>query len=261
MLTKLIAILIILAGIAGLILPVIPGILLITIGVLLLYRDKLGEIRRLLPEKIPAFAAAIYNSTVTKMLMPYYGMIRDEIVLSEGQFLLDVGTGPGILAIELAGKFPRARVAGIDLSEKMIELADKNKSLHPDLSNLEFRVMDAKALEFPDNSFDMIISTGSMHHWKDPLRILNEIYRCLKPGRSAWIYDGSADAKDADIEKSVKRLWGILPSNAMVRYALGIHGYTGKEYDGEVAAVISKSDFKEYVSECRGVMMRIILTK
>jgi SAM-dependent methyltransferase len=42
--------------------------------------------------------------------------------------------------------------------------------------------------------FNMIVSTGSLYHWKIPLKVLNEIYRCLRPGGNVWIYDGYAEA-------------------------------------------------------------------
>jgi len=51
MLIKLLAILFILVGIAGLVLPVVPGILLIVVGILMLYRERHEEISRLVNEK------------------------------------------------------------------------------------------------------------------------------------------------------------------------------------------------------------------
>ena len=129
------------------------------------------------------------------------------------------------------------------------------------MKNVEFLVMDAKALAFPDNSFDMIISTGSLHHWKEPVRVLNEIHRCLKPGAAAWIYDGYADASNADIEKAVRKLFWIFPTPGTVRYALHIHGYTRREYETTVADIVARSAFKTRSFEQRGIMMRVELKK
>lgn len=44
-------------------------------------------------------------------------------------------------------------------------------------------------IPFPDNTFDIVVSTAAIHHWKDPVRALNEVYRVLKGGRYALIYD------------------------------------------------------------------------
>ncbi len=258
MLIKFIAILIVLLGIAGLILPIVPGLLLITIGVLLFFKDKTGEIKKALPEKIPALAAVIYSWIIPKILYPHYEIIRDEIDLPANGAALDIGTGPGILVVKIAKKFPSTKVIGIDLSEKMIEIANRSKS---SIGNVEFRVMDAKRLEFPQGSFDFIISTGSLHHWKEPVKIFDEIYRCLKPGAEAWVYDGYANAKNQDIDRCTRRMFGILPPRGVVRYMMSIHGYTDEEYRTQISSVIASSKFRECILEKRGIMMRIRLKK
>jgi len=81
MLIKLLAILCILVGIAGLILPIVPGILLITLGVLLLYQDRHEEIHRLINEKAPAQLADIYNNILHRLILPkhYIGIDWDRV--------------------------------------------------------------------------------------------------------------------------------------------------------------------------------------
>jgi ubiquinone/menaquinone biosynthesis C-methylase UbiE len=121
--------------------------------------------------------------------------------------------------------------------------------------------MDAKALEFADNSLDMVISTGSLHHWKDPLRIINEAYRCLKPQGEAWIYDGYAEAADGDIQRSIHKFLGFFPSNGIIRQILSIHGYSQAGYDTMVKDIVAESRFKACFFEKRGVMMRLRMKK
>jgi SAM-dependent methyltransferase len=53
----------------------------------------------------------------------------------------------------------------------------------------EFLVGDVAALAFPDRSFDLVVSTLSMHHWADPATGLAEIGRVLRPGARALIWD------------------------------------------------------------------------
>lgn len=257
MLLKLIGILLIAIGIAGLFLPILQGMLLITIGALLLFNDRISDIRKFLPEKIPAPLAGLYDKLCAKALIPFYAMLADEIAPAVSGSLLDIGTGPGLLPLEIAGRNPALRITGIDLSDKMIGLANK----HRGPKKVEFLVMDAKALAFPDNSFDMVISTGSLHHWKEPARALNEIRRCLKPGGKAWIYDGYAEAPNEDIERCVRKLFWIFPTHGMVRYMLRIHGYTQKEYETAVADIAARSAFKTHSFERRGMMMRMELKK
>jgi ubiquinone/menaquinone biosynthesis C-methylase UbiE len=259
MLIKFIGIVLVIIGLAGLALPILPGIILITIGVLLLFNDRLADIRRLLPEKMPMAAALIYSWLVPKIMSSVYKIIVDEIHLVEGQALLYIGTGPGILPIQIAKRFPHSKIVGIDLSEKMIEIALENRV--KGLDNLEFKVMDAKVLEFQNSSFDIIISTGSLHHWKEPVRILDEIYRCLKSGGEAYVYDGYANAADEDIDKGVKRIWNIFPPRRLIRYMLNIHGYTEKEYNTLIKDMVGKSRFQSASFEKRGAMMMMRFKK
>jgi ubiquinone/menaquinone biosynthesis C-methylase UbiE len=268
MVVKILGVILILIGIAGIFLPILPGLIFLTIGVLTLLRDRLGEIRAALPESIPDVAAVLYDKLIPKMLSRCYKEIADEVDLKEGETLLDIGTGPGVLAIAIAAKFPNAKIIGIDLSGKMIEIANRNKLRRTpdavpsmDSSVPEFKIMDAKSLEFPDNTFDVIISTGSLHHWKKPVVALDEIYRCLKQGREAWIYDGYAGAATEDIHKYVKRFFKIFPPASLVRYILEIHGYAEKEYNELVRPIVRESKFKTCDFERRGIMMRLRLRK
>ena len=70
MLIRLLAILIIFVGVAGLILPVVPGILMIALGILMLYRDRHEEISKLVNEKGPPFLVNFYNDFLHKIILP-----------------------------------------------------------------------------------------------------------------------------------------------------------------------------------------------
>ena len=261
MLYKLLGIILILLGITGAIIPVMPCIPFLIVGVLLLYKDKLHELRKGIPEEFPSLLAGMYGAFVSKMFAPYHKKICDSITLSDGSILLDIGTGPGTLPIAIAGKFPSAKVIGIDLSKKMIQIAEKNRQMSGAANNLEFKVMDAKNLAFCDNSLDMVISTGSMHHWKDPVKIFNELYRCLKPGCEAWIYDGYGNAADEDINRELNKFFGSLPTPRMARAMLRLHGYTQAEYDTIIKDHVAKSAFRTCAFDKAGIMMRIVLSK
>lgn len=72
MFVKLIAILFILIGIAGLVLPVIPGALMIALGILMLYRERHEETNRLINEKAPKSIANFYNNFLHGIILPPY---------------------------------------------------------------------------------------------------------------------------------------------------------------------------------------------
>ncbi len=66
---------------------------------------------------------------------------------------------------------------------------------------LNFEVGNAAELRFEDASYDMVISTGMLHMLKDPVKVLRECYRVLKPGGEAWIYDPARVSSQMDKEK------------------------------------------------------------
>lgn len=220
----------------------------------------MGILKKILPERIPSFGAIFYAMVPAKMFLPHYRMIAREVSTVANGTLLDIGTGPGILPLEIGKLLPAAKIIGMDLSEKMIKIAGKNKE-KLGMTNVEFKVMDANTLEFNDNSLDMVISTGSLHHWKQPVKIIDEIYRCLKQGCEAWIYDGFSGASDADIDTCIAKRGGVFPPRGLARRILGIHGFSQEEYDTILTKMVAETKFKTCAFETRGIMMRLCLRK
>lgn len=95
--------------------------------------------------------------------------------------ILDVGCGIGGTSRYLAAKFRESQVTGITLSKNQVrrgtELAKERG-----LDNVNFRVMDALAMEFPDNSFDLVWACESGEHMPDKAAYIKEMTRVLKPG-------------------------------------------------------------------------------
>lgn len=215
-------------------------------------------LKKVMPERIPAIGAILYSAIPARAFEPHHRTIAETITLKDGATLVDIGCGPGFLATLIAKRFPAARVIGIDLSEKMLEIAAKRAG---DVPNLEFKVMNAAALAFPDNSLDMVISTASFHHWRDRVKVLNEIHRCLRPGAQAWIYDGYGDVSDADIDSGFKRRFKWLPPRWLVRLILRTHGFTLAEYQTRVRDIVASSAFGSCTLDPSGILMRITLQK
>lgn len=105
--------------------------------------------------------------------------------------VLDMGTGPGFVAIEVAKllKGTGGQVVGMDLSGAMLALAAENaKSAGVD-GILTWREGDNGAMLFDDGEFDFVISNDSLHHWDDPLLVFDEIARVLKDDGQCIIHD------------------------------------------------------------------------
>jgi SAM-dependent methyltransferase len=83
----------------------------------------------------------------------------------------------------------RCRTTPQSWSSPMIQRASSLAASSRVTDRLVFRVGDVAALPFPDASFDVVVSTFSAHHWPDPASGLAEIYRVLRPGGAALVYD------------------------------------------------------------------------
>ncbi len=98
-----------------------------------------------------------------------------------GGKVLDVGTGPGSLAIEFAKGILGVQVVGLDLSDVALELARDNVQESGVSSRVSFEKGDAEDMPFEDDTFDVVISSNTLHLVKNPVSMLNEIHRILKP--------------------------------------------------------------------------------
>ncbi|MEK6711206.1 MAG: methyltransferase domain-containing protein [Nitrospinota bacterium] len=98
--------------------------------------------------------------------------------LKAGESLLEVGVGTG-LSLPLYRR--DARIVGIDISSKMLEKAQE-KVHGLKLKNVKLKVMDAQAMEFPDNSFDCVTACYVVSAAPDPQKVVAEICRVCKPG-------------------------------------------------------------------------------
>jgi MPBQ/MSBQ methyltransferase len=95
--------------------------------------------------------------------------------------ILDVGCGIGGTSRYLANKFPESKVTGITLSKNQVKRGTQ-LAAERGLNNVNFQVMDALAMEFPDNSFDLVWACESGEHMPDKTAYVNEMIRVLKPG-------------------------------------------------------------------------------
>lgn len=113
--------------------------------------------------------------------------LLESMGVSKGDYILDVGCGPGYFALALAGS--GVHVIGIDFSEEMILKARSNACEYG--SDARFIVMDAQNMTLPDSSFDHVVSRNVFWNLTRPEDAYSEIFRVLKPGGSAGIMDGN----------------------------------------------------------------------
>jgi len=212
------------------------------------------------PEKIPTPGAIFYNATVAKVLRRPETKIANDIVAKTGKgTVLDLGSGTGYLAIEIARKAPGLQVYGIDLSKRMVKIARRHAR---GVNNAQFVFGNAARLPFKDNSIDLVVSTGASHHWKTPRLVFEECYRILKPNQEAWIYDGCPEvfATTADRRK-LNEEYGFLVGRLGYRVST-LHGFSREEYQTIIADLLGQTAFKgDYQMALTDIWMKITLKK
>jgi len=140
--------------------------------------------------------AAAYDAMSRLFFGSLFGPIAADVAATaeatapDGARVLEVGCGPGHLSIRLARQHG-LDVTGLDLDPDMIERARANadRAEDGDERRPSFLVGDVVSMPFPDGTFELVVSTMSMHHWADPAASLAEIARVLRPGARALVWD------------------------------------------------------------------------
>lgn len=110
--------------------------------------------------------------------------------LTAGQSLLDVGCGPGTITLDLARLVAPGQVTGVDRSAEVIAEASA-LGAREGVTTARFAVADGYALDFPDDSFDVVHAHQVLQHLTDPVAALVEMRRVLRA-------DGMLAVRDAD---------------------------------------------------------------
>lgn len=106
--------------------------------------------------------------------------VIDALGLRAGERVLDVGSGPGFLAAEIAAAVGDAgAVVGVDISDAMVTIAARRCAALP---NVHVEVGDALDLRFEDDAFDVVVSTQVLEYVSEPVRALAQMYRVVRPG-------------------------------------------------------------------------------
>jgi ubiquinone/menaquinone biosynthesis C-methylase UbiE len=121
-----------------------------------------------------------------------------------GGSILDVGTGPGQIAILLCQADPAANLVAVDLAEAMLERARANVAGAGLADRIACVRGDAKALPWPDGRFEAVISNTIVHHIPDPAPALAEMVRLVAPGGTLFVRDLARPDSDAVVAALVE---------------------------------------------------------
>jgi len=113
--------------------------------------------------------------------------------LKPGMTVLDVGCGPGSITVDMARMVAPGRVIAVDCDQGVLAQAQALASAQG-VDNIEFVVMDAYALDLPDDSVDLAHAHQLLQHLADPVAALREMARVVRPGGLVAARDGDYSA-------------------------------------------------------------------
>jgi ubiquinone/menaquinone biosynthesis C-methylase UbiE len=107
-----------------------------------------------------------------------------------GKFL-EIGSGPGYQTVQVAKRITDSRITVLEPSSDMIKVATSYSLSHNVNDRITFveGVVEDDTLIQSLGKFDLIYSTFSLHHWKEPVRAINNLYKALKEDGVLLVYD------------------------------------------------------------------------
>ena len=121
--------------------------------------------------------APVYDFIFNWIFAPGRDAAVHQLALKPGETILEVGIGTGL---NLPLYPPSCRLTGIDLSQEMLDKAvERAQKLA--MPNVVLKVMDATSLDFADNEFDKAVATYTISAVPDPVAVLREMRRVVKP--------------------------------------------------------------------------------
>lgn len=126
--------------------------------------------------------APVYDNSAKVVLFGYYyhlrRQVREKIDIKSGMRVLDIASGTGYVAEILKP----AKVICTDITLEMLSRARKK-------THADFILTDVHDLPFRNEMFDAAISSFAMHEMADPMKVLSEMFRVLKPGGDIVVMD------------------------------------------------------------------------
>ena len=177
--------------------------------------------------------------------------------LSPGDRALDVATGTGDLALELAARVaPGGEVVGIDFAERMLELA-RAKAVE---ANVRFETGNALALAFPDDAFDAATVGFGARNFSDLDRGLAEMARVVRPGGRVVVLEITTPRRpplstffELWFDHAIPALGRVIDSQAYSYLPLSVRRFPGPD---ELAAIMWRCGLRQirYVLTAGGII-------
>ncbi len=136
--------------------------------------------------------ARVYAASHRKNAGLMYGsLVKDIEGLNLSGRYLEMGAGPGYLAMMIAERKPDSEITAVDISSDMIAVAGefiREKKLENRVHYIQGDVGDEQFMQ-KLGTFDLVYTTFSLHHWKDPHKAIRNLWNAVRSGGALYILD------------------------------------------------------------------------
>ena len=137
-------------------------------------------------EKFGFVSSRLYSFGSSRSMQKFYFFIAKDMGKEKPKSILDIGAGPGDLALKLS-KIKNAKVYCVDPSPSMMKVAE-NKFIKNKAKNIEYKLGSSRYIPIKDK-FDIIVTTISFHHWKEKENSIRYILKRLNENGKFVIYE------------------------------------------------------------------------
>lgn len=151
--------------------------------------------------------------------------------------LLDLGTGTAQIPVELCRQGFEGRIMAADLSIYMLDMARLNIEIASVIDRVQLAQIDAKNMPFADAYFDCVACNGTLHHFAEPLAVLQGCLRVLRPGGLLFCRDLLRPDSDETLQQLVET------------YAGSANETQRKMFEDSLRAALTLDEIRELVTQ------------
>ena len=192
-------------------------------------------------EAVPFLGPRLYTYFAGQLMDGVYRAVASDVVTeSPSGELLELGAGPGFLAVEIGARNRNLQITAMNEAPGMVQAAEARA--HHAGVGLQVKVSRGHATDIPysDNSFDYVISLGGLQHWSAPELALAEIHRVLRPGGKALLYNLRREMPEEGWSRVRERVAPLLRAVFDVTVAIPAER---AETEGQIRALAARTPF------------------
>lgn len=137
--------------------------------------------------------------------------------------VFDAGTGTAQIPLELVGRGIDVDVTASDLAEQMLIVARRNVEAAGHSRSIRLVKADCKQLTDADGTYDVVMSNSIVHHIPEPLHVLAELWRVLKPGGLLFVRDLMRPDHQASLDHLVQTYAGTSNAHQQQMFRDSLH--------------------------------------